>query len=231
MSSVAWVRKKTRQDPGELALRMAATGAPEGTVIQGGTSSEGTLRFSAILRPKPCPEVGLLALLATFCESEGIRKDTGIITWIRWPSEVVTENRVVATTSFATGGPAGVRWAILNFLVNRRRHGRDGSTSLEDQLGVLVDPEMLVTKTIDSLTWMYSGWVKGMYPQVLARITSMLESPGKRVFVKRRGRPVPGVARGVDERGRLIVELSGTEASARVEDRSCLLSSEDIVYQ
>ena len=32
----------------------------------------------------------------------------------------------------------------------------------------MVDSDMLLAKVLDSLSWMQSGWVKGMYPQILA---------------------------------------------------------------
>ena len=201
---------------------MASRGEPEGTVIQGRTGIRKALEFSVILRPKAGPPLELLALIATFCASEGIRKDTGIITWLRWPDEVVAGSEVVAGTSFVHGENAAGRWAILSFQINLGHVSRDGSTSLHNLLGVQVDPEMLLSKILDSLSWMHSGWVKEMYPQVLARISFMLENAGDRVAVEREGKTVPGVVGGVDELGRLIVDLDNA-VPARVVRRSDLL--------
>jgi BirA family biotin operon repressor/biotin-[acetyl-CoA-carboxylase] ligase len=189
---------------------MARRSAPEGTVIQGRAKTRKALDFSVILRLKSGLPTELLALIATFCASEGIRKDTGIITWLRWPDEVVAGREVVAATSFVQGENADGRWAILSFRINLGDVSGDGSTSLHDLLGVDVDQEMLVSKILNSLSWMHSGWVKEMYPQVLARISSMLENAGGRVAVERGRKAVPGVVRGVDELGRLIVELDDT---------------------
>jgi biotin-(acetyl-CoA carboxylase) ligase len=207
LSSIGWVRKKTRLDPRAVALEMVSDGAPEGTVIQGRATTGSQTR--------------ILSIIATFCASEGIRKDTGIITWIRWPDEVVAGSDVLATTSLTMGGSADAPWVLLHFRINRGHMSRAGSTSLKDLLGVDVDPDMLVAKVVDSLSWMHSGWVKGMYPKILPRITSMLENAGGRVAVDRDGVAAPGVVRGVDETGRLIVDLSGEEV--RVQDRSGLL--------
>jgi biotin-(acetyl-CoA carboxylase) ligase len=69
---------------------------------------------------------------------------------------------------------------------------------------------------------MHSGWVKEMYPQVLARISSMLENAGGRAAVEHEGRAVHGVVRGVDEQGRLILDLDDG-AQVRVLRRSDLL--------
>ncbi len=203
-------------------MEMVSTGEPEGTVIQGRTGIRTALDFSVILRPRAGPPLGLLAPIATFCASEGIRKDTGIITWLRWPDEVVAGSEVAATTSFVQGKDADGRWAILNFRVNLGQASGVGSTSLHELLGVDVDPEMLLSKILDSLSWMHSGWVKEMYPQILARISSMLENPGGRVVLEREGKAVQGVVKGVDELGRLLVDLDGT-GRVRVARRSDLL--------
>ncbi len=185
MSLTDWVIERTRQDPSTLALEMARTDAPDGTVIKG-WSTQAALRFSVILRPKHGLNLPLLAPVATFCASEGIRKDTGIITWIRWPAEVVTAAKVVATTSIALSG-TDADWAVLTFCVNLRRVQRAGSTSLEELLGVAVDSDMLMSKILDSLTWMHSGWVKEMYPQLLTRVSSMLEDTERTVTMNDRG--------------------------------------------
>ncbi|MDA4113673.1 MAG: hypothetical protein OK474_06480 [Thaumarchaeota archaeon] len=227
-SSIGWVsrRRRTRLDPRAVALEMASSGgAPDGTVIQGSTTTRSkVLGFSVILRPRPGSQVRILAPIATFCASEGIRKDTGIITWIRWPDEVVAGGEVLAATSLSLGGSVDSPWAVLDFRINLGHLRQEGSTSLRDLLGVDVDPDMLLAKVIDSLWWMHSGWVKEMYPKILPRIASMLENAGGRVVVvDRDGVAAPGVVRGVDETGRLIVGLPGGEV--RLQDRSGLLES------
>ncbi len=221
MSLVEWTRRRTRLDPRALAVEMCSRRAPEGMVVQGTSAREG-LSFSVILRPERTPHAGLLPIIATFCASEGTRKDTGMITWIRWPDEVVVGGLALAVTSVTRGASGSSPWAVLNFRFNLGSVGIPGSTSLRALLGVDVDPDMLVGKVLDSLAWMHSGWVKGMTTQVLARITWMLESPGERVAVEVEGRVVPGVARGVDEEGRLIVELDGTGARVAIEEKSRL---------
>jgi BirA family biotin operon repressor/biotin-[acetyl-CoA-carboxylase] ligase len=222
LSSIVWDRKETRLEPFPVAVEMARRGAPEGTVVLGRARARRVLAFSVILRPVPGPPTELLGLIATFCASDGIRKDTGIITWLRWPDVVVAGSDAVAATSLLQGEDGEGRWAILSFRINLGNASTDGSTSLYDLLGVDVDSEMLLSKILDSLAWMHSGWVKEMYPQVLARISSMLENAGGRVAVEREGRAVPGVVRGVDELGRLVVDLDET-AQVRVVRRSDLL--------
>jgi biotin-(acetyl-CoA carboxylase) ligase len=182
------VVERTRLDPGTIALEKARARAPEGTVIKGWGAPGGALIFSVVLRPRRGLALPLLAPIATFCASEGIRKDTGIITWIRWPDKVVTGVKVVATTSVAIEEGTEGNWAILNFRINIRRVRRTGSTSLEELLGVVVESDLLLSKILDSLSWMHSGWVKEMYPQILKRISSMLEDLGRTVVMGSDGR-------------------------------------------
>ncbi|MGA2665517.1 MAG: hypothetical protein ABSF83_11275, partial [Nitrososphaerales archaeon] len=82
----------------------------------------------------------------------------------------------------------------------------------------------LAAKVLDSLSWMHSGWEKDMYPQIVARLGSMLEDAGSRIAVVDRGgrEAVSGVVGGVDREGRLVVEVDGG-GRISVEDRARLL--------
>jgi biotin-(acetyl-CoA carboxylase) ligase len=188
LPSIDWTVQRTRLDPGALALDMARARAPDGTVVKGSGAPWAELSFSVILRPRHGLKLPLLAPIATFCASEGIRKDTGIITWIRLPDRVVTGEKVVATTSLTLGDGTDDDWAVLTFRVNRRRVRQAGCTSLEELLGVVVDADMLMSKILDSLSWMHSGWVKEMYPQLLLRISSMREDSGRSITLNSGGK-------------------------------------------
>jgi BirA family transcriptional regulator, biotin operon repressor / biotin---[acetyl-CoA-carboxylase] ligase len=188
---------------------MAARESEDGTVFQVGQSAN-VLDFSVVLRPSADYGRGLLALIAPFCASEGIRRDTGIITWIRWPDQVVTGGKSVARTSLVSAGRPGSPCLILNFRINLGRVGLEGSTSLEELLGVAVDRELLIAKVLESLSWMYSGWVGDKHPQIRKRIGSMLENEGQAVTTDAHGTAVSGVVSGVDEKGRLLLRSKGT---------------------
>lgn len=222
MSLAAWGRRRTRLDPLTRSLALCGRGAPEGTVVQG-RGDPRSIAFSVVLRPPEGAHTGLLACIATFCASEGARKDTGIIAWTRWPDEVVFGGRVLASTSVTRGSSRGKPWVILSFRFNRGLPDSSTSTSLDELLGVEVDPDLLVAKVLDSLAWMHSGWVKGLTPQLIARLSSMIEGPDRSVVVNQAGRAVHGVTRGIDEEGRLVVELDATGARIAVENKGSLL--------
>jgi biotin-(acetyl-CoA carboxylase) ligase len=138
--------------------------------------------------------------------SEGIRKDTGIISWIRWPNVVSIEGRTVASC-YASKVSSKGNLVHFELAVNTSRRPAEGQVSLSDLLGVEVEHELLLEKILDSLSWMHSGWTKDMHPQILKRIKSMTETLGSRVSVGEGARLQVGVAVDIDDLGRLVTRL------------------------
>jgi len=171
-----------------------------------------SLRFTAAAR---CAEETplLLGLVAAFSASEGIRKDTGVISWVRWPNRVAIDGKTVAEASArVTPGVGAGRLALLSVTVNLLHTNVRGSTSLFDSVGVEVDRDLLLEKILDSLSWMQVGWATGMHEMLLRRIASMTETIGSTVTLKRRR--ASAEALGIDNLGRLRVRLSnGSEVS------------------
>jgi hypothetical protein len=50
--------------------------------------------------------LSLLVPLVAACTSEGIRRDTGIVSWLYWPNLVTIDGRLVATTSVSASSQA-----------------------------------------------------------------------------------------------------------------------------
>jgi Biotin protein ligase C terminal domain len=207
LKPIEWTQRRTRADPARRARELLSD-RPRGGVVffEEPPRDEGLLRFSAVAacgRETPL----LMRLIAAFSASEGIRKDTGIISWVRWPGEVTIRGlRVAASSACVTRRPGG-GWAQLDFRVNIQHSGLPGSTSLYDELGVEVDRKLLLEKTLESLSWMHFGWSNGMHPQLLIRVRSMTETIGSRVRVRDRGQSSVGSAVDVDTLGRLLVRL------------------------
>jgi biotin-(acetyl-CoA carboxylase) ligase len=147
----------------------------------------------------------LLGLIAAFSASEGVRKDTGIISWIRWPNLVTIGGKTVATTHASVSRMRGRARAHLDFSVNLSGADGVGQTSLRDEIGVDVDRNLLMEKVLESLSWMQFGWSNDMHYQVLRRVRSMTETIGSSVVLVSGAR---GVAKDVDPKGRLVVRLS-----------------------
>ncbi len=193
-------------------------------VLVGHSGGHTGLSLSVVLRPTDKGNRGILPLIISFCTSEGIRKDTGIITWLRWPDKVLVERKVVARTSVVWGSGADSEWLVLTSRIRTRAERGLGSDecSLFDSLGVDLDPELLVDKILESISWMYSGWTRQMDEHILARCRSMLDTIGRRVEISQEGSMRVGTVKDVDDLGDLVVDFGKTRESITADDAAAL---------
>jgi biotin-(acetyl-CoA carboxylase) ligase len=197
-----------KRDPERVARGLVARRPRDGVVyVQDPLVDAVSLRFSAVAACGSETPL-LLAIIAAFSASEGVRKDTGIISWVRWPNAVTIEGRVVASSSAAVTRTAQGSWAQLDFRVNLLPTAKAGATSLYDELGVEVDSGILLEKILESLSWLHFGWSNGMHAQMLRRVVSMTETIGTKVLVRGRGAKAAGSVVDIDALGRLTVQLA-----------------------
>lgn len=206
VSPIKWVVSASDDDPEVAARRMAAESPGDGMVVVQKQDGAAVLRLSAVVRTSGVSRLAL-TLIAAFSASEGIRKDTGVISWVRWPDKVVIGEAVVATTDVSLLPRGGEPRAALNFAVNRLHLEGEGVTSLQDQLGVEVDEGILVGKMLESLSWMHFGWTNDMKEHVLKRVKSMTETLDRPVSVRTGSAHGRGTATEIDRLGRLVVRL------------------------
>ena len=72
-----------------------------GLVVQGEGPGMLDLSVCRLASGRSLEGFGLLGPLAAACTSEGIRRDTGIVSWLHWPNLVTIDGRVVAKTSLS----------------------------------------------------------------------------------------------------------------------------------
>jgi hypothetical protein len=172
----------------------------------------------------PPAGLSLLGPLAAACTSEGIRKDTGIISWLYWPNLVTIDEGVVAVTSVSTsatppskGGqmkePYGTM-IVFNISVNCFAENRGlkpsaslfsspfsppaGSglspTSISAVLGVEIDIDLLRDKILHAIDWYHAEWARGMQATLVERIQPTIPWLGRRVVVTMRARTAAAAA-------------------------------------
>lgn len=217
MSFIRWSVKRSSANVADSALRAALAGAPEGMVVAQRSRDTSVVEFSIVLRPQPNSPVELLRSISAFCISEGIRKDTGIITWIRWPDKIVADGAVIATADVAFGPGENTEWVVITARINNATVKEAEATSFYDILGTEVDDQLLMVKVLESLDWMYYGFSREMHLHIMKRVRSMVETIGKRVEITRDGRSTVGLVKDVDDKGRLVVEPDLGRKSLRVE--------------
>lgn len=187
-------------------------------VVQHG--SAGLLDLSVCLAAESIEASGGLSLLRALVAastSEGVRRDTGIISWLHWPDLVTIDNRVVATT-FLSHAPrsesskkAGVVARIsVNCFAPRSYEFSSvalPSTSIRRELGVEIDVDFLRDKILHALDWYHAEWERGMSRKLVERIGPTIAWLGRDVDVRLAdGRVLKGRVIGLDDEGSLLLD-------------------------
>ncbi|MGH9920998.1 MAG: hypothetical protein ACRD6W_19285 [Nitrososphaerales archaeon] len=206
-------------------------------VVQGRRAGVLDLSVCLLATPEGEPRgLGLLRPLAAACTSEGIRRDTGIISWLHWPDLVTIDGRVVATASLslaAPPGPDGKAEAVLRICVNCFAGNLDEfpsalpSTSVLEALGVEIDVDLLRDKVLHALDWYFAEWERGMRRKLVERIEPTISWLGRKVEVRTSDAKVlVGRAEGLDDAGSLLLELRGKTGS----DKTRTLAPERVEF-
>jgi len=181
--------------------------------------------------------LGLLRPLVAASTSEGIRRDTGIVSWLRWPDLVTIDGRVVAMTSLSPAPdpvPGGKTLVVARISVNCFAPSSNEfstvalpSTSNREALGVEVDVDLLRDKVLHALNWYHAEWERGMSRKLVERICPTIAWLGRYVHVELAdGAVLKGRARGLDEEGSLLLEQrrrGGRSTSLKIRPESVSL--------
>jgi len=189
----------------------------DGLVVQSGT--RGLLQLSvcrASARRVASGDFGLLGPLVAACASEGIRRDTGVISWLHWPNLVTIDGRVVAMTSLSLtpplepGSKARVVFGVLvNCSAGRPPSFPSGlpAVSILEALGVEIGVGLLRDKILHALDWYFAEWERGMHRKLVERMEPTISWLGSDVLVRTTdARVLAGRAEGLDDQGSLRLE-------------------------
>ena len=167
----------------------------------------------------------LLGPLAAACISQGIRRDTGIVSWLQWPNLVTIEGRIVAKTSLSVSSPHepdGKAQIVFKMSVDcfadRPASLPSGlpTTSILDVLGVEIDADLLRDKILHALGWYYAEWERGMHRKLVDRMQPTIAWLGHEVEVRTADAEIlKGRAMGLDDGGSLLLEQRGARGSRK----------------
>ena len=205
----------------ERARDLAADGAPSGAVITAAEQSAGrgrrgrvwsappgrALLYSAILRPLELEHV-LLPLSVPLAVCEALESLAPVSCAVKWPNDVWLEDRKVAGVLIEARPP---QWAVIGVGVNVSiadaefpEHLRWPATSIGHGVGVAA--------TREALSAALARWVEAADSGVLEEFRRRDAIAGREVEWEAAGDDAGrGVARGVDERGNLLVETDAGE--------------------
>ncbi len=210
----------------DYAKRLAAEGAPEGTVVvariqergrgrlgRRWLSPEGGLWFSLILRPSCAPaRVSGLTLLAAVSVTEAINAKTSVNAGIKWPNDILIGGKKLGgILTEMTAAMNVVDYVVLgvglNVNVETAEFPHDllmPATSLKEETGRESDLDEILDAIMDNLTRDYGLFV-GHFNDVMSRWKALSIVLGREVIVSQPGKRITGTAFDIDGDGALLV--------------------------
>ncbi len=211
-----------------IAMELAQQGAPEGTIVlaelqTGGrgrlgrawASPRGNVYLSVILRPAlPMSKAPLITLMGAVAVAAAVRAYPGPEAGIKWPNDVLLAGKKVSgLLSELSAETDRIRHIVLGIGVNVNMDPRELppdvrplATTLADAAGRPVDRTVLLGRLLGELDRWYERLLKDE-AAVLAEWRTLNVTTGRRVTVRGAGPAIEGLARDIDDEGRLLVEL------------------------
>jgi BirA family biotin operon repressor/biotin-[acetyl-CoA-carboxylase] ligase len=225
---------KTIESTNSVAYQLASKGAGEGELVIAESQEKGrgrlgrqwvsppflNLYLSAVLRPKlPPHQASLITFMAAVATADAIEKCTGLQPAIKWPNDLLLENRKVAGLLNEIHSETDrIHFVILGMGVNINmdersfpRELRTKATSLKRELGRPVSRRDFACFLIRELEQWYEIFLKEGGGPVLKAWRDRARIKGKEVRVSSFGEVLSGQAVDVDSDGALIVVMKDGE--------------------
>lgn len=213
----------------------AVKDAPEGSVIVAESQTAGRgrlgrswsapprsgLAFSVLLRPTvPVARLGWIPLLTGVAVTEALRRIAEVDAQLKWPNDVLIDERKVAGILAERAGAAVVVGVGLNVSLSAAELPVPTATSLKIAEAATLDRDPLLRAILRQFATVYAEWLESdslgeSYRGLSATIGRQVrvELPG--------GETLDGEARDIDDFGRIVV---------RTADGDRALSAGDIVH-
>jgi BirA family transcriptional regulator, biotin operon repressor / biotin---[acetyl-CoA-carboxylase] ligase len=216
----------------DIAGTFAEHGAPHGTTILASSQTAGRGRFGRAWFSPPgaglyvsivCRDeraAPLLTLAGGVAVADGIRNATGLPVHIKWPNDIVVDDRrgvarrkLAGILAEASSTPDGLQYVILGFGINLGPAAyppelSDRATSIEVELGRAVDGAAVLAETLAVFAERFSELEDGKPVDVLQRWRELAPSSrGAGVEWDTPSGAVSGISTGIDDDGALLVRV------------------------
>lgn len=210
-----------------IARRYADQGAPEGTVVLAEHQSSGRGRLnrswlapprssilcSIVLYPPLKPEyLFRLTMLASIAVVDSLREAAGISSGIKWPNDIYAGGKKLCGILTEIDGDANrLRYAVIGIGLNVNNSCKgteleEQATSLADISGRECPRQEILQRLLQNLDRLYSRLDDAGLP---AQWQQRCMHLGKRVQILDGPTILEGTARGITDRGHLLLESSG----------------------
>lgn len=168
--------------------------------------------LSLILRPKiTLKKASLVTLLAAVSSAEAIRKVSGLQALIRWPNDILVNNKkVCGILTEIEMKSSHLEYIVLGIGINVNTPAAklppEGS-SLKEEAGREFSRIELARELLRRLDQEYSSFKDKGGAKIISQWRNLSAFCGKRVKVKLAHKAIEGQAQGIDAQGALIVRL------------------------
>jgi BirA family biotin operon repressor/biotin-[acetyl-CoA-carboxylase] ligase len=216
----------------DIAASLAENGAPQGTTVLASSQSAGRGRFGRAWFSPPgaglyvsivCRNGGVapfLTLAGGVAVADGIRNATGLPVQIKWPNDIVVDDRRVGARrklagilAEATSTLEGLQYVILGFGINLGPAAyspelSQRATSIEVELGRPVDGAAVLAETLAIFAERFRELERGDSVSMLTRWRELAPSSrGAAIEWDTTRGPVSGVSAGIDDDGALLIRV------------------------
>ena len=205
----------------DIALGMARSGAPEGTVVMARSQTKGrgrrgrtwfanpgeSILMSVILRPDiPVSRYSELAFPAAVAIAESLREQCGLNPALKWPNDVLVNERKIAGILVESAPRA----AVIGLGVNVKQTEfppelADTATSVAREGGCSADVETLADAILDRLFEVYALG----FEEILNRWRKYMWGLRRSADVVLENGTISGTIAGIDTDGALLIDQNG----------------------
>jgi len=213
-----------------FAMELAAREGEHGTVVIAENQTKGRGRMgrgwisqpglditmSVILKPKiTVSDVTLLTVLASVACCRAVRETTGLPVTLKWPNDLMVEGKKLGGILTEIRAAAGtVTVVVIGIGINLNSLGdelppevRKRATSVKAETGKIHARAPVIAAICDGLDFWYEILMRGENGRVLDAWRNLSSMLGSSVTVLSGGEVLRGVAKDIDDRGMLILEL------------------------
>jgi len=214
----------------QVAMELAAEGAPEGTVVVAEAQTRGKGRFgrtwaspaglgiytSIVLRPPiPSDRVPIITLIAGVAVAEAIREATGLAVSLKWPNDVLIRGRKAAGILAELDAEAEVvRYVVVGIGINVNQaledfplELRESASSLKIGLGHEIHRTVLAQCLFEKMETWYLRFLREGSTPILQRFEDLCINLSQEVRVRSEEGLLEGLATGIDPEGALLLRL------------------------
>lgn len=214
----------------ELAWELALQGAPEGTIVlaeqqtngrgrltRSWQSLPGAIALSLILRPRLAPDhLPIFPLLTGVTMAQAINQETALNCQLKWPNDLMVGNKKIGgILSEVSAEPDQINFLIIGLGLNVNTPPQHIPHDLKDKAtslylaGKQIFPRSRIIQSFLERFEKLFDLLKSQGPApILEQWKALNNTLGKEVEIMRPSGSIHGLAKGIDNKGQLILELS-----------------------